>query len=416
MAFDCPHCGFKSNEIQSGARVQDLGMEQRVYVSNRQDLNRQLVKSESASVKFVELDFEIPAATQRGVLTTIEGLVSKAANDLDELQPQRKLIDETIHDKLALIIAQLRAYISDPASNPFTLVLDDPAGNSYIESLAAVPGGASGSGGDQALTFRKYQRTKEMCEALCLASEEEQAAGGGGGGGEMVVEDDKEDDDFKVHVFHGNCSRCNAPSDTRMRILDIPHFKEVVIMATDCESCGYKSNEVKAGGAISAKGKRITLKIEGDEDLSRDILKSETCGLSIPEIDLELTSGTLGGRFTTIEGLLTQVRDELAGVGGDSAVNNSGSRFATGDSASDSRKKAFETFLAKLDSAISCKVDGVTRGYTLILDDPLANSYLQNPYAPDDDPNMSVELYERTFDQNEFLGLNDMVLEGYEKN
>jgi zinc finger protein len=52
--------------------------------------------------------------------------------------------------------------------------------------------------------------------------------------------------------------------------------------------------------------------------------------------------------------------------------------------------------------------------FTVILDDPLANSYLQNLYAPDPDPNMSAEVYDRTFEQNEELGLNDMKLEGYE--
>lgn len=39
---------------------------------------------------------------------------------------------------------------------------------------------------------------------------------------------------------------------------------------------------------------------------------------------------------------------------------------------------------------------------------------LQNVYAPEDDPEMKVEHYERTFDQNEELGLNDMKTEGYE--
>jgi len=51
---------------------------------------------------------------------------------------------------------------------------------------------------------------------------------------------------------------------------------------------------------------------------------------------------------------------------------------------------------------------------TLILDDPLGNSYLQNLYAPEPDPAMTTEEYERTFDQNESLGLNDMRLEDYE--
>lgn len=44
----------------------------------------------------------------------------------------------------------------------------------------------------------------------------------------------------------------------------------------------------------------------------------------------------------------------------------------------------------------------------------MANSYLQNLYAPDPDPNMTTEVYDRTWEQNEDLGLNDMVVEGYE--
>lgn len=45
----------------------------------------------------------------------------------------------------------------------------------------------------------------------------------------------------------------------------------------------------------------------------------------------------------------------------------------------------------------------------------MANSYLQSLYAPDPDPNMEVGSYERTWEQNEELGLNDMVTEGYEE-
>jgi zinc finger protein len=53
--------------------------------------------------------------------------------------------------------------------------------------------------------------------------------------------------------------------------------------------------------------------------------------------------------------------------------------------------------------------------FTIIIDDPVSNSYVQNLYAPDADPNMTIEVYERTFDQNEELGLNDIVVEGYEE-
>lgn len=38
----------------------------------------------------------------------------------------------------------------------------------------------------------------------------------------------------------------------------------------------------------------------------------------------------------------------------------------------------------------------------------------QNVYAPEEDPELSVQRYERSFEQNEDLGLNDMRTEGYE--
>ena len=36
----------------------------------------------------------------------------------------------------------------------------------------------------------------------------------------------------------------------QMCVTDIPHFKEVIIMTLNCEECGYRSNEIKGGGAI----------------------------------------------------------------------------------------------------------------------------------------------------------------------
>lgn len=59
------------------------------------------------------------------------------------------------------------------------------------------------------------------------------------------------------------------------------------------------------------------------------------------------------------------------------------------------------------------QIKQVEREFTIILDDPLANSYVQNIYAPDPDPNMAIETYERSWEQNEELGLNDMKVESY---
>ena len=47
-------------------------------------------------------------------------------------------------------------------------------------------------------------------------------------------------------------------------------------MATVCEYCGHKTNEVKSGGGIEPKGKRISLKVTDATDMSRDVLKVRT--------------------------------------------------------------------------------------------------------------------------------------------
>ncbi|KAJ3025165.1 UNVERIFIED_CONTAM: hypothetical protein HDU68_007413 [Siphonaria sp. JEL0065] len=392
MCFECEHCGFKNNEVQSGSAVHETGSIQTCIVKNKTDLNRQVVKSESASVKFVELDVEIPAATQRGVLTTIEGLISKSIEGLSVEQPSRQATTPEIYEKVEYVIQTLQSYLDGPQT-PFTIEINDVAGNSYVENLCAP-------NKDPQLRIVHFKRTPEQNEELGLQQEQEDRLDAA----KQEVVDEALDDELanEVHVFHGNCSRCNAPSDTRMHIMEIPHFKEVVIMATDCELCGYKSNEVKAGGAISPVGKKITLKIRDLEDLNRDILKSETCGLEIPEIELDLTTGTLGGRFTTVEGLLSQVYDE---------IEKTAAPFSSGDSGSKERREAFDRFLAKLKMALRVEMP-----FTLILDDPLGNSYLQNIYAPDPDPDMTIETYTRTYDQNEDFGLNDLVLENYGEN
>jgi zinc finger protein len=139
---------------------------------------------------------------------------------------------------------------------------------------------------------------------------------------------------------------------------------------------------------------------------------------------LELNPGTLGGRFTTLEGILNQVYEEL-----DEKVFARGDSVASKDTGDDGDNNAMGSFLKKLKAVrLSSLLFFLIREtnddqrhqvmtasvpFTIILDDPLANSYIQNLYAPDDDPNMITEIYERSHFQNEELGLNDMNVDDY---
>ena len=49
-------------------------------------------------------------------------------------------------------------------------------------------------------------------------------------------------------------------------------------MAFACDECGYKSNEVKCGGAVSEKARKLTFKVTTTEDLARDLLKVDFKG------------------------------------------------------------------------------------------------------------------------------------------
>lgn len=159
---------------------------------------------------------------------------------------------------------------------------------------------------------------------------------------------------------------------------------------------------MKTGGEVPEKGRRITIAINSKEDLSRDILKAESCAMSCPELNLSVEPGTLGGRFTTIEGLLTQVRDDLKSSIFDSTEG--------GDSMDAASKSKWTTFFSQLDTAI----DGAIK-FTIVLTDPLASSYVQSFTAPEPDPQITLEDYERTAEEEEDLGLADMKTEGYEE-
>ncbi|XP_071806568.1 zinc finger protein ZPR1-like [Asterias amurensis] len=388
MSFSCPHCNFTDNEVQPAGRIQDKGCRVDVHILNQQDLNRQVVKSDTASIKIPELDLEIPGGAQKGSFTTVEGIIDRVTQGLEQEQPVRKIMHPDVAAQIDDFIVKLKHL-----SPPFHIILDDPAGNSFIENPKAPEA-------DQALTINMYTRSKEQNTALGLAVEDDEDR-------LSDVEETLEPKDDgvskvtdEVFQFDVNCSNCNAPTKSKMKLVNIPHFKEVILMAFNCESCGMKDSEVKSGAGIEPKGKKVTLKMtDAVMDLNRDVLKSDTCRFTIPEMDFELMMGTLGGKFTTLEGLLTDIKNQLLRPfalmrGGDSATKESGGKL--------------RTFIDKLDEIISGKIL-----VSVVLDDPAGNCYIQNLYAPDPDPELMVEEYERTEEQNDDLGLLEMKTENY---
>jgi zinc finger protein len=386
MSFHCDHCGYMNNEIQSAGKIQEQGIRYVVKICDKKDLNRQVVKSEYAGIRIPEVDFEIPSGTQPGEVTNVEGIITRTIEALSYDQEKRKILLNVQANQIDDFIVRLNRLLK--AEDEFTLIVDDPSGNSYVESVSPYQI-------DNNVKIIHYHRTLDQDKALSLVSDDTEEPNEASSN----VWDSPDAIKNEVLHFQVNCSNCKAPAETNMKFVNIPFFKEVVIMATNCAACGVRTNEVKSGGGFADKGMRITLKLENQLDLSRDVLKSETCNFAIPELEMEVGMGIIGGRFTTVEGLLNAIKEELVEHGG----------FAFGDSAEIIKREKMVEFLKRLSDVVELKTPA-----HLILDDPAGNSYVQSLTAPEPDKQLLTEYYERTFEQNESLGLNDMKTENYE--
>jgi len=292
VSFHCEHCGYKNNDIQAAGEIQPLGSIYTVKCNSYDDLDRQLVKSEHCLISIPEYQLQIPAG--RGQFTTVEGVLSDTIRDLEHDQPLRKIQHPELFEKIGQLVEKLRLIVPDldkddtldvkpmrEAQGPmphFTLKLEDPSGNSFVETRGGL--------NDPKWRKSEYGRSKEEDNALGLAHDESQS---------------KETSHYPEEVlsFPGICSLCGSELETLMKTVNIPHFKvcslfiltrrrkveqtscffnpffhqDIILMSTNCHDCGYRDTEVKSGGAIAEKGRRITLKVEESDDLSRDILK-----------------------------------------------------------------------------------------------------------------------------------------------
>jgi zinc finger protein len=427
MSFSCEKCGFHNNEIQSAGEIQPKGTKYAFRVENESDLQRQVVKSDLCVFRLEDLDLEIPAG--KGQFTNLEGVISGVRQDLESNQAARMEQMPEVGEKVAGIIQSLTD-MAEAKKFPFMVSADDPSGNSWIEwtpgdaagkwakseyNRTAQQNGMLGLGDDVPQPAQHEHDHDHSASAPATEIRPEYQAQGLVGGDETTGEraannvDQEEIVENQVYSFPASCPGCTRPCATNMKMVNIPFFKQVVIMSTVCDECGYRSNEVKSGGEVPEKGRRIILRVNGKEDLSRDILKSESAALSCPELQLQVEPGTMGGRFTTVEGILTNIRKDLRsqafGLGDGDAET-----VPESDSMPSETRRSWDDFFNSLSEAINGE-----KPFTLVLEDPLASSYVQSFTAPEPDPAIQAEDYERTEAEKEDLGLNDMKTEGYEE-
>lgn len=284
-SFRCHECDEFNNEVTFGGEIQLQGCVIELQVENKSDLNRQLVKADSASLRIPFLDFEIPATTQKGQISTIEGFLTTASKNLSLHQQERLEEYPEAGKKVAEIILALSKIVGgDESMFPFKVILDDPAGNSFIENFMAPKK-------DPQMVFRYYYRSPAQDEALGLQpnrgmfrDDKESNFTALMSGGFGARDDEERLGRSEVISIPSHCPNCGTEGSSLTAVTDIPHFKEVIIMAFTCENCGFRNNEVKGGGAVPTLGTEVSLRVTGVDDLKRDVLKSDSALVRIPEL------------------------------------------------------------------------------------------------------------------------------------
>ena len=439
-SFECedPDCGFKNNEIMNAGKIAENGVKYTFQMKDRRDLHRNLVRSEYCEISIPELQFEIPVGKEnKGIFTTIEGLLNRALDDIERDQVLRRIQMPEIAEQIDAFLDKARTlcglYPEKEEIPNVTIIFSDPSGNSYVDNPhAPYP--------DNRLRVDHFVRNREQNILMGLIDPDEHPLAEGDNSKDNQDQDSGNFDNSKeigqgdhqgnegenyipaahdgldlqneVLTIPTNCPECNAVCSANFKTIQIPFFKDVIIMAIVCDACGYKSNEVKSGSGFSEKGKKISLFLNNPcfpstdlkIDLARDILKSETASISIPELNFDIGRGAIEGKFTTVEGILQDIQRVVKK-----------NPFTAGDSLNhdkeeNQRQNSLQKFLSQIDEILEGKMV-----CTLVVDDPAGNSYVQNTNAPDDDPQLEFEDYERTFEQNEDLGLNDMNTDNYKE-
>lgn len=270
MSFTCEHCGFENNEIKPGGEIEAQGCRITVKVLSERDTNRRVVKSDHTSVRFPELDFEIPSQSQKGEITTIEGIIDRSISGLEQDQPVRRIEHPEVAAQIDGFVESLRKLKT--VETPFTIILEDISGCCRVENPFAPHE-------DPQVSMEHFNRTREQNHELGMFTQDELNDCGQDERDTKVLKPIAEDE-WPLEELHGEvlrfdtiCPNCSSKCDTNMKVTNVPHFKDVVIMSTNCDACGNRTNEVKSGGGIEDQGVKITVKINSKDDMSRDVLK-----------------------------------------------------------------------------------------------------------------------------------------------
>lgn len=134
-------------------------------------------------------------------------------------------------------------------------------------------------------------------------------------------------------------------------------YEEAVEIETFfCKACLYKSSQIKPIERETPK--KLVLEVRNHNDLRIIVYRSSEAKVEIPELEAEITPGEIStGEITTIEGILTRLREKL-------------DLFDEED--------ADMEVVEGLKKRITGMIEGSNEPFTLVVDDPTGKSKINS--------------------------------------
>lgn len=192
-------------------------------------------------------------------------------------------MDPKIGVQIDNFLNKLRDYASGKVF-PFTFIIDDPSGNSHIKNPYAPQA-------DSMIKIQTYERTNEQLNQMGFEIENSiinQPSTTNVNANEVSNKNEnkspqKPEEEVKAEInskydggpdhlvqvgahrldltkplvedlktesfgFTTDCHVCAGKCETKMCVIEIPYFKELIIMSTNCQNCGAHTTETKTGG------------------------------------------------------------------------------------------------------------------------------------------------------------------------
>lgn len=128
----CPECGYKFVDTQLLKHGEPARYT--VAIHSEEDLNIRVIRSMSASIEIPELGVRIdPGPVSQGFVSNVEGVLDRIEQVVKGALQWGNEVERENAAKLLADIVRVKA-----GTYPVTLILEDPSGNSGIESEKAV--------------------------------------------------------------------------------------------------------------------------------------------------------------------------------------------------------------------------------------------------------------------------------------